>query len=56
MPSLPVREERDRSMESPSGFKTPELDMLRQLTDPEHDHSNTPYELKKKKKRRGRSI
>lgn len=56
MPSLPVREERDRSMESPSGFKTPEFDMLRQLTDAEQDHSNTPYELKKKKKRKGRSI
>jgi hypothetical protein len=56
MPSLPVKEESDRLMESPSGFKTPEVDMLRQLTDAEQDHSNTPYELKKKKKRRGRSI
>lgn len=56
MPSLPVREERDRPMETPTGSKTPDFGMLRQLTDAEQDHSNTPYELKKKKKRRGRSI
>lgn len=56
MPSLPVREERVRPMETPTGSKTPDFGMLRQLTDAEQDHSNTPYELKKKKKRRGRSI
>jgi hypothetical protein len=56
MPGLPVREEKERSMETPSALKTPEFDLLRQLTDAEQDHSNTPYELKKKRKRKGRSI
>src|SRR5690606_9459245 len=56
MPSLPVREEKERPMQTPAALKTPEFDMLRQLTDAEKDHSTTPYELKKKKKRRGRSI
>jgi len=56
MPTLPVREDRDRSTEVPSGFKAHEFEILRELTDAEKDHSNTPYELKKKKKRKGRSI
>ena len=56
MPTLPVREDRDRSMEPPSGFKANEFEILRELTDAEKDHSNTPYELKKRKKRKGKSI
>jgi hypothetical protein len=56
MPSLPIKEENERSAEATSGLKATEFQMLRPLTDAEQDHSNTPYELKKKKKRRGRSV
>lgn len=56
LPSLPIKEDREHPLQTPIGLTTSESELLRQLTDAEQDHSNTPYELKKKKKRRGRSI
>jgi hypothetical protein len=58
MPPLPVREYRDKEIAAISEVDTriEKFDLLRQLTEANVDHSNTPYELKRKKKRRGRSI
>lgn len=56
MPRLPVRDHVDREQLSINqDSKTGSIDLLRQLTDATADHSNTPYELKKKK-RKGRRI
>jgi hypothetical protein len=57
MPRLPVKEYRDKEISaiSEADTKFEKFDLLRQLTEANVDHSNTPYELKRKK-RRGRSI
>ena len=58
MPRLPVKEyeEKQTGAVSDPDPRIENLDLVRQLTEAKVDHSNTPYDLKKKKKRRGRSI
>ncbi|RAW01964.1 relaxase/mobilization nuclease domain-containing protein [Pseudochryseolinea flava] len=58
MPRLPVKEYNEKQTYSISDAdpRLENLDLVRQLTEANVDHSNTPYDLKKKKKRKGRSI
>lgn len=57
LPRLPVKEYQERQTQAISDADSRiNLDFVRQLTEANVDHSNTPYDLKKKKKRRGRSI
>lgn len=56
LPGLPVKE----GVEAPGSAneigQAAEIGVLKELTESRLDYSNTPYELKRKKKRRGRSI
>jgi hypothetical protein len=57
IPRLPVKEDRELSAPifgTSSGKNQSEI--LQTLTEANVDHSNTPYELKRKRRRRGRSI
>jgi len=57
IPRLPAKEYRDESTHQVKSQGTGiSSDLLQKLTEADVDHSNTPYELKRKKKRRGRSI
>jgi hypothetical protein len=56
-PRLPVRESIERSENNPViGFENSRFEILQNLTEAKVDNSNTPYELKRKRKRRGKSI
>lgn len=57
IPLLPVKENIERiEHDSTIGFENSRFEILQNLTEAKVDHSNTPYELKRKRKRRGRSI
>lgn len=56
MPGLPIKEDNEVSTQSPVVQRISDFGLLKQLTEADQDHSNTPYELRKKKKRKGRSI
>lgn len=58
MSRFPVKEDRESpvSVVSETSTRSERFELFRELTEAKVDHSNTPYELKKKKKRRGRSI
>jgi hypothetical protein len=58
MPRLPVKDDREVSKSGKSEFEKAigPSEVIKNLMDANLDHSNTPYELKRKKKRRGRSI
>jgi hypothetical protein len=58
MPRFPVKDDREPPVSAVSETSTriERSELIRELTEANVDHSNTPYELKKKKKRRGRSI
>jgi hypothetical protein len=57
IPRLPVKEEGELSAPifgTSTGKNQSEI--LQTLTEANVDHSNTPYELKRKRKRRGKTI
>ncbi|HEX5171932.1 MAG TPA: relaxase/mobilization nuclease domain-containing protein [Cyclobacteriaceae bacterium] len=57
IPSLPSKEDYEPPNYIDNSRSKNELsEMLKDLTEVNLDHSNTPYELKRKRKRRGRSI
>jgi hypothetical protein len=57
MPRLPAKEEGEEAASIYSmNFETTKSEILQTLIQANPDHSNTPYELKRRKKRRGRSI
>lgn len=56
-PSLPVKEEfRDVGSDGVEGQEVNSSEILKELTEAKVDHSNTPYELKRRRKKKGRSI
>lgn len=58
MPRFPLREDHERanSQNDEFGLQVQPLKVLHDLMEAEVDHSSTPYDLKKKRKRKGRSI
>jgi hypothetical protein len=56
VPSFPVKEGIEAEGVATEVTPSKEISWLKDLTESKLDHSNTPYELKRKKKRRGRSI
>jgi hypothetical protein len=58
IPSFPVNEARESGtlINEVAVVAQPEMGMLKDLMEARTDYSNTPYELRRRKKRRGRSI
>lgn len=58
IPRVPAKEypDSEKAPITEADTRVENLDLLRHLTEANVDHSNTPYDLKRKRKRKGRSI